>query len=171
MRLCDPCWAKLRAAIDARGLTGLVKTARGVHAEMVGALEGKPSTSAPDPLVAANNAIWSNALRIAGFEVMTPNEDGSEKCPLCYLVQNCGCGRGEACPFLAWIERAADDALAAVAAASPGSEEPERCEVTLECGHTVTWPTKHLPAIGARCMQCGGAWRNVPGPAPTKERP
>jgi hypothetical protein len=113
VKLCESCWSKLRAAIKARGIDHLVKTAAGVHTEMITALEGKP-TEAPDPLMAANNMIWSNAIRIYGLGMMAPMPDGSERCPVCTLVNECNCGRGDDCPYRRFIDRAADDALALV---------------------------------------------------------
>lgn len=112
--MCADHWEKLKDAIKARGIYHLVKDAKGVHAEVVEAVEKGENTSTPDPLFAAHNMIVSNCLNVAGLEIMQPNADGSERCPLCYLLKNCPCGEEAACPFNTWIDRAADGALALV---------------------------------------------------------
>ncbi len=42
------------------------------------------------------NAFWGayasickNAINMAGFPVVMPNDDGSERCPICYIVESC----------------------------------------------------------------------------------
>lgn len=113
MKLCMPHWNELRDKIIAHGMQSLVaKTGRDAHARVVDGLEngGKPTNF--DPLMSANNMIWSNALSVGGLGIMADNEDGTERCPICWLVASCPCGRGDACPFLTWTTRAADDAKA-----------------------------------------------------------
>ena len=63
----------------------------------------------------AHNAILSRALDVAGLNLMMPNEDGSERCPLCYMqaehdahCKEPGCKQS----FETWIGYAADDAKA-----------------------------------------------------------
>jgi hypothetical protein len=64
-----------------------------------------------EPLLGAHNALVVNLLSTAGLEAMAPNDDGSDRCPLCFVIDRCQCGEGEACPFRSWIVRAADDQL------------------------------------------------------------
>lgn len=114
MRICQPHWDKLRDALKLRGLDDMVAKdgAQAAH----DLADGRP-----DPLMSAHNAIVSNALGVVGLAVMEPNDDGTERCPLCYLQQlslrGCECG-DPACTFEArvarfegWIDRAADDEL------------------------------------------------------------
>jgi hypothetical protein len=121
MKMCQPHWDKLRDAIKSRGLYGMVATDGAQAARDLG--EGRP-----DPLMAAHNAIVGNALNRAGLAVVSPNEDGSERCPLCFLIAaaaGCQCGDPACTPearaaqsarFEAWIELAADDELERVGA-------------------------------------------------------
>lgn len=113
MQICQDHWTKLRAAIDARGIGHLVKDAAGAVQEMHANLAGR-EVEHPDPLLAAHNMILSNAVRVAGFAILFNNEDGSERCPLCFLIANCACGLGPKCHMHEWIDRAADDALGLV---------------------------------------------------------
>lgn len=106
MKFCQEHWEALKKAIDERGLTPFV-AADG--AEAVKRMTGESPKF--EPLLHAHNAILSNTLRIAGLEVMAPNEDGTERCPLCFLIGRCDCGRGEECPFRSFITKAADEAL------------------------------------------------------------
>lgn len=110
MKMCMTHWNELRDKIRALGLYGLVATSgEQAAAQLVKQIDSGPSKANFDPLMGAHNAIWSNAMGVAGIAVMQPNEDGSERCPLCYLVQSCACGRADACPFLTWTTRATDD--------------------------------------------------------------
>lgn len=112
MKFCADHWAQLRAAIDARGLTPFVPQGGEEAARRMA--EGGEGRGGFDPLMGAHNAIVSNALGTAGLEIMAPNADGSERCPLCYLLSECRCEhRGTPqCPFATWVDRAADDQLA-----------------------------------------------------------
>lgn len=110
MRFCLPHWQELREAILAQGLESLIaKDGEEIAARLHSELEEGAKKTNFDPLMAAHMAILSNALSVAGLVVMSPNEDGSERCPLCYLVGNCPCGRGNECPYRTWIYRAAED--------------------------------------------------------------
>jgi hypothetical protein len=114
MKFCQSHWDKLKSAIEARGLMSKVATSGEQAAAQIAA--GKP-----DPLMAAHNAIVSNALGKVGLELMMPNDDGSDRCPICYLVKlslaapRCECGdpactsQSRADNFERWIEHAADD--------------------------------------------------------------
>lgn len=110
MQFCDVHWQKLRAAIDARGLSDYVP-ANGTEAadKMRDATTRGEFTAANfDPLMGAHNTIVRNALNLAGLAVL--QHDG---CPICYLTEehartcttpNC------AQDFERWIDYAADGA-------------------------------------------------------------
>ncbi len=68
-----------------------------------------------DPLMAANFAIWENCMRVVGLEAMAFNDDGTERCPLCFMNEqhlveckdpNCSKNPKE---FDSWIEHATKD--------------------------------------------------------------
>jgi hypothetical protein len=119
--MCQSHWDKLREALKVRGLYGMVAK-DGAQASRDLA-EGRP-----DPLMAAHNAIVGNALNTAGLAIMAANDDGSERCPICFLMAaaaGCQCGAPACTPearaaqsarFEAWIERAADDELERIGA-------------------------------------------------------
>ena len=114
MKMCQSHWDKLRAAIADRGLDKFV-SADGLAA--INALVA----GRPDPLLAAHNAIVGNAASKVGIAVMQQNEDGSDRCPICYLKQlslaapRCECGDPACTPesraegFEQWIDFAAND--------------------------------------------------------------
>lgn len=116
MKFCMDHWNALKAAVEARGLGHLIARSGDAVAGRVSteATQG-PSKETFEPLLGAHNAILSNALRIAGLAVMMPNEDGSERCPLCFLITNCGCPEKGTpqCAFAKWIDHAADDMVTA----------------------------------------------------------
>ena len=115
MKLCSDHWTKLRAAIDARGLGSLVAedgdTARRA---LVLEMTAGPSIDSFEPLIGAAIAIYHNAVQALGPVVMVDEPDGSERCPLCFLVkahdEYC-IGEGCMVPagyFESWIDHAAD---------------------------------------------------------------
>lgn len=120
MKFCQPHWDKLRAAIDDRGLSGLVakdgaQAIQQMADQLARVKAGDESLSASnfDPLMSAHWAIVNNALRICGLAIMAPNEDGSARCPLCFMIAGCShqdCPSPDACGWNEWINRAADDA-------------------------------------------------------------
>ena len=84
MKICTDHWAKLRAAIHAKGMSHLGASSGEEAAERLKAeLDGTATDSTFDPLMAANNMIWSRALEMGGLYLMTQKEDGTEYCPLC----------------------------------------------------------------------------------------
>lgn len=84
MKICTPHWERLRAALKERGLDHLgAKTGEAAAANMVTELEGRSAENDFDPLMAANNMIWTQGLKVCGLALMANNEDGSEKCPIC----------------------------------------------------------------------------------------
>jgi hypothetical protein len=114
MKFCIDHWAKLRAAIDERGLTPLVSQGGASAAEkMLNATADGASLDNFDPLLAAHNMILKHALNAVGFEIFAPNSDGTDRCPLCFLraehekqCTNPQCGQD----FDKWIDFAADGA-------------------------------------------------------------
>lgn len=114
--MCIDHWAKLRAALAERKLDKLI-AADGMQAA-ADLVAGRP-----DPLMAAHNAILSNAVDKVGLAIMMQNDDGSERCPICYLKAlslaspQCTCGDPACTPesiadgFERWIEIAADEQL------------------------------------------------------------
>ena len=103
MKICAAHWAELRKLLDDRGLTHLIPTTGEEAAKRVMA-------DSFDPLMYANNAIFANALGAVGLVLLSPKEDGAERCPICHLIEHCVC-QGADCPFRTYITHAADDAL------------------------------------------------------------
>lgn len=116
MQLCDDHWDKLKIALKERGLDKYVSENATKAIDAV--KEGRP-----DPLAAATFAIYGNAMEIGGLAVMTPEEDGSSKCPICFLKKMtveegaCSCGDPQCTPenraagFERWIQHAATEQL------------------------------------------------------------
>lgn len=115
MKMCDPHWIKLKAAMNERGLEKYI--AKSGEEAMQGVMESKA-----DPLMSAFFGIVHHAMEIVGLELMSPNEDGSDKCPLCFLQQlarteTCTCGDPTCTPenrvenIERWIEYAANAEL------------------------------------------------------------
>ena len=65
MKFCMPHWDQLKAAIEERGLMGLVSKDGVVAVDKIKRDLNQEGTAVEnfDPLMAANFAIWSNALR------------------------------------------------------------------------------------------------------------
>lgn len=120
MRFCEDHWTRLRGAIDMRGLSHLVAPDGHVAAQqMAQEVQAGPSPVTYDPLMAAHWAIVSNATKFVGLALLMPNDDGSERCPLCFVTsqhlehcQDPGCTVKD---YDSWIDRAADDQAAHVA--------------------------------------------------------
>lgn len=113
MKFCQPHWEELREKIRERGLYGLVATSgEQAVAQLVDGVENGTKKTNFDPLMAAHNQLVSNAIGVVGLALMMLNEDGSERCPVCYLIANCQCGKAGDCPFTTWTTKAADGARA-----------------------------------------------------------
>lgn len=124
MRMCMDHWGQLRAAIDQRGLSSLIAQGGEAAAKNLACeLTDGPTIDNFDPLMAAHNAIFSNATTVAVdavgkaglFELMSDDNEG-KGCPICFLNAKHKAACGDAgCIFGydEWIDRAADDALAA----------------------------------------------------------
>ena len=108
MKMCDQHWTELRHAIAVRGLNDFVAAGGGELLERIkGELEDKPQTKRNfDPLLSANFALMSNAIRGGGLYLLGLKPDGGEYCPVC---------EAEAHGQTGWIEKAAEGAAFAVA--------------------------------------------------------
>ena len=119
MKFCQQHWDKLKAAIEARGLSSLVAV-DGVdaHKRITSELKGEGSEKTTfEPLMGAHNAILSNVLSSpVGISVMYDNEDGTARCPLCFITSehkaNCAVVDCKDDDFEDWIDIAADEQLA-----------------------------------------------------------
>jgi hypothetical protein len=108
LKICEEHWNKLRAAIELRGLSRFVA---GGAQKAVNLLASSASFGDTfDPLMAANFAIWNNALEAFGLNMMV--EDAP--CPLCLMDKHAAectepdCKKNSG---LDWIEFAADGQL------------------------------------------------------------
>ena len=117
VKFCQAHWDKLREAIRARGLYELV-AADGTEAvrRTMSELGSVRSKSNFDPLMAAHWAIVNNVMAgPAGLAIMMQNEDGSDRCPLCFIrddhLARCAVPGCEVKDFDWMIERASDDSL------------------------------------------------------------
>src|SRR5207249_3916186 len=87
MKFCERHWSALRTAIDVRGLTPYVaKGGADAAGRMRSETGDKLTADNFEPLMGAHNAILRHALDAAGLTIMAPNEDGSDRCPICYLT-------------------------------------------------------------------------------------
>jgi len=101
MKLCLPHWNQLKEAIEATGLSKYVAPdGKAAIRNLVGGLEGKPERDVFDPLMAANLAIWSNALDKGGLYMMT-----GDYCPICES-EKAGYRKADW-----WIEHAVNDQI------------------------------------------------------------
>lgn len=64
-----------------------------------------------EPLLSASWAIMAHALKGAGLGLMMPNEDGSERCPLCHVTKH-PLNPDDGPLDENWINGASDDQLA-----------------------------------------------------------
>lgn len=98
--MCDAHWKELKAKLAEAGLDRFIaKNGQEAIAKMT-------AEDGFEPLMAANMGIFSNAIETAGLELMTPNDDGTERCPLCFLISGCHCGHGDKCSFKTWLDSA-----------------------------------------------------------------
>lgn len=121
MRMCQLHWDKLKAAIDERGMSHLIaqggeQAARNLTSE----IQQGPSIQTFDPLMAAHNAIWANAMSSpVGMALMFNGPGGEERCPICFTrdehakAHAAGADHLTECTltdawFESWVELAAD---------------------------------------------------------------
>lgn len=115
MRFCLDHWQQLREAIAARGLEHLVAgDGQSAAANLASAVESGATVANFDPLIYAHNSILANAIHLAGLAVLVHDENGAERCPLCFLTAahraQCTDPACRVSDFDHWIGRAADDA-------------------------------------------------------------
>lgn len=114
MKFCENHWEELRVAIEAQGLGQFISKSGEDAMKRMAAEETEGSTRTNfDPLMFAHNAIVSNSLSSVGLGLFNPNDDGSERCPLCTLINGCPCDDAgtDKCAYAKWIGFAATDAL------------------------------------------------------------
>lgn len=119
MKFCADHWTRLREKIDAAGLGSLVSEGGEAAARtMVRAATEGPSVDAFDPLMDAHMAIVANAVKLAGPMILADNDDGTPRCPVCFLdyAHRVGC-EGPPCTlprfgaFDYMLDRAVADAV------------------------------------------------------------
>lgn len=90
MNFCKPHWDRLRSAIFAKGLGDFVaQDGQEAIRRSVAQLENPDVVRLEDfdPLMAANNMIFSLALKARGLALMQPDpETGKPPCPLCVVA-------------------------------------------------------------------------------------
>jgi len=124
MKPCDKHWTMMRAAVEERGITHLIKTAQQNHAAIVDQLERtdagrQPDAGAPradefDPLMSAYWMVMSRALEHGGLYLMHTPEGGGHYCPICEAIKHTPDSTPEATERH-WIDGPADAALAQAA--------------------------------------------------------
>lgn len=117
MRICQRHWDMLRKAITDRGLEHLgARNGQEAVAAMATELEGRGAENDYDPLMSCNWMIFSRALELGGLGVMTPDDTGRPRCPVCMAMESSQIGgeggfRDKAHVESHWIDGPADAAL------------------------------------------------------------
>ena len=107
MKFCQSHWDRLKDAIEARGMGGLIaKSAEAVTHRIQQEVAGTATAKTFDPLMAAHWGICTNALRAGGLYLLTMDETGKERCPLCELHENVGAQHVDT-----WITEASEESL------------------------------------------------------------
>lgn len=102
MQICLPHYDKLKTAIKVRGMWDMVGGSKQAMADkFTAAIDGPKEVEHFDPLLAANNMIWSVGMKCFGLGLMQPDEHGNHRCPVCEAEK-----RGA----MDWIEKAASEA-------------------------------------------------------------
>lgn len=90
MKFCQPHWDRLKAEIQSHGVADFI--ARDGHeamAQAIGDLKGQRKTRENyDPLASACWMIYGRAIEAGGLYLMTEDEHGKERCPLCELKKH-----------------------------------------------------------------------------------
>lgn len=123
MKMCQEHWDKLRAAVEQRGDTRFVAADGKTALERTKReLERTDGPDDFDPLMSSNFAIFNNAMETVGRNAgpaAALSFMGADICPLCELnsLHKRDCQDSD-CVFTYddWIDRAADDAHAYIAA-------------------------------------------------------
>ena len=113
MRMCQEHWSQLKQLVEASGLGKLVsKSGEEASMRLTKELTCGVDASTFDPLMAAHNILLSHIMDVRGLALMLPNDDGSDRCPLCYMIESCGCGEaGCKTKSEQWLEYAVRDAV------------------------------------------------------------
>ena len=117
MKFCTDHWTKLREKIAELGMESLVaKSGEEIRAKQAEDLNGNAGKSTFDPLMAAHNMIVSQAMNLVGLDLMVANEDGTDRCPFCYLqARHIAACKEPNCTWTCestWIPGACGEALA-----------------------------------------------------------
>lgn len=84
MKMCQPHWDRLKAAIEHRGLGHLIAAnARDAHARAVSDLKGESDPTDFDPLMSATWMIYGKATQDLGLGIMGVDDKGEQYCPVC----------------------------------------------------------------------------------------
>lgn len=110
---CQKHWDMQREAIKAKGMYHLVhKGGEQAMKHVLRQLKGEDKEQDFDPLLAANNAIFVNALNAVGLQLMVPDDSGKLPCPICLVIKTCKCGDPKCASRVeGWTEFAANDVL------------------------------------------------------------
>jgi hypothetical protein len=123
MKFCQSHWDALRSEIARVGLDKFVaKDGNEAIEKLKGSLVqaesldvDKPSPSFFEPLMSAHWAIVNNVISCVGLRLMVPNEDGTGKCPLCFIaadhLEHCRMPDCKIKNYDEWIIRAVADEL------------------------------------------------------------
>lgn len=83
MKVCPSHWAKLRRAIDARGMTPLVaRNGSEALERSVEELRGEAAEPSLDPLMAAHNMIVAAVIQRVGLQLFV-----GDQCPVCVGIK------------------------------------------------------------------------------------
>ncbi len=120
MRLCPTHAAHLEAALHTEGVAALQREVEvtcsfdprkqsftAAVALPSNGLLIRPRSRAFDPLEAALVVIGVNALKATHGHAGEPNDDGSERCPVCFLLLTCDCGETATCAWSKLVPLAA----------------------------------------------------------------
>lgn len=87
--MCTTHWDALKGAIEVRGMGHLIAAnARDAHARAVSEVKGASEVDDFDPLMAATWMIYGRATNDFGLVMMTLDEQGAHRCPLCELLKH-----------------------------------------------------------------------------------
>jgi hypothetical protein len=111
MNICQPHWDRLKLAITSRGLADFIaKDGKEAVRQAVTQIEDPTTLTLEnfDPLMGANNLIFSAAMQRVGLALLAPDpETGRPPCPIC----KCAGPKFDQ----SWIDGAADQAAEMVA--------------------------------------------------------
>lgn len=86
MNMCKEHWEKLKEAIDTRGLSKFVaNNGQEVANYIARDVKGENTVVDFEPLMGSSTCLSGLAMRIGGLAVLSPNDDGTMPCPVCFL--------------------------------------------------------------------------------------